>query len=131
LRVNTAVAESVDLVVVEDDADILSLMVFVFEQHGLTVRTASNGRDAYALIQRVHPRLVLSDLMMPVMRGDDLYEALHQNKDTSTIPFIMMTAVPGAAPQSIDVIVPKPIDLVALEDLVLARLSDADGKQTR
>jgi CheY-like chemotaxis protein len=122
--VDAHVDDHVDLVVVEDDADILSLMVFVFEQHGLTVRTATNGRDAVVLIQAVLPRLVLSDLMMPVMRGDTLYEELTKNADTARIPFIMMTAVPSAAPSTVEAIIPKPIDLVALEDVVLGRLGD-------
>jgi hypothetical protein len=36
----------------------------------------------------------------------------------------MMTAVPSAAPSTVEAIIPKPIDLVALEDVVLGRLDD-------
>jgi CheY-like chemotaxis protein len=113
------VEPNVDVLVVDDDADLRMLLVLVLEEHDLVVRTASNGRQAFELAVELHPRLVLSDLMMPVMRGDALYAALQANVTTADIAFVLMTAIPTKAPDAVRTVVGKPIDLGALEVLLL------------
>jgi CheY-like chemotaxis protein len=118
------VARKVDVLVVDDDADLRVLLVLVLEEHELVVQTASNGHQAYELAVELHPRLVLSDLMMPVMRGDALYTALQANAATADIPFVLMTAIPAQAPDSLRPVVGKPIDLEELEGLLLDMLGE-------
>lgn len=113
-----------DVLVVDDDPDIRSLLVLVLEENELVVRTARNGREAYDLAVELRPRLVLSDLMMPVMRGDALYAALQGNATTADITFVLMTSIPTKAPSTITSVVGKPIELAALEALLLDALGD-------
>lgn len=107
------------MLVVDDDSDLRSLLVLLLEEHRFVVRTATNGQEGYTLAVDLHPRLVLSDLMMPVMRGDALYAALQANATTMDIMFVLMTANPAKAPATITTIVSKPIVLAELEALVL------------
>ena len=58
-----------------------------------SVREAGNGQEALDLIKEQQPDLVLSDIMMPVMRGDDLCRVLKNNVETSHIPIILLTAL--------------------------------------
>ena len=113
-----------DVLVVDDDPDIRTLLVLLLEEHELEVRTARNGREAYQLAIELHPRLVLSDLMMPVMRGDALYAALQANATTAGITFVLMTSIPARVPSGIPRVVGKPIELAALEALLLEALRE-------
>jgi CheY-like chemotaxis protein len=113
-----------DVLVVDDDPDIRTLLVLLLEEHQLVVRTARNGQEAYRLAVELRPRLVLSDLMMPVMRGDALYAALQGNTATAGIAFVLMTSIPAKAPSAIPSVVGKPIELVELESLLMDELGD-------
>jgi CheY-like chemotaxis protein len=59
------------ILVVEDDADTRAGLVSFLEGEGFTVRGAANGREALDVLEGalVPPRLILLDLMMPVMDG--------------------------------------------------------------
>jgi CheY-like chemotaxis protein len=117
-------ASKLDVLVVDDDPDICALLVLVLEEHALAVRTARNGQEAYELALALRPRLILSDLMMPVMRGDALYAALQGNSTTADITFVLMTSIPSKAPSAITGVVGKPIELEALEALLLDALRE-------
>jgi CheY-like chemotaxis protein len=62
--------------------------------------------------------------MMPVMRGDALYAALQANTTTADITFVLMTSIPTKAPSGITRVVGKPIELAALEALLLEVLQE-------
>ena len=53
---------------------------------------AYGGAEAIALARRLHPDLVLLDLMMPDVNGFDVVEALRQEASTSSIPILVVTA---------------------------------------
>ncbi len=79
--------------VVEDDAEIRSALAEVLSAEGYTVVTAAHGRAAMDLLATRIPRLILMDLMMPVMNGWDLCAALRQDPRLAQIPVIMLSAV--------------------------------------
>lgn len=54
---------------------------------------AENGKQALELIGGQQPDLILSDIMMPVMRGDELCQTLKSDMATSHIPVILLTAL--------------------------------------
>jgi two-component system response regulator MprA len=63
-------APATDVLLVDDDADILTVTQFVLEGSGYSVRTATNGREALALLDDgLRPSVVLLDLMMPLSDG--------------------------------------------------------------
>ena len=55
---------------------------------------AYGGTEAIVLAQRLHPDLILLDLMMPDVSGFDVVDALQRNGDTARIPIIVVTAKP-------------------------------------
>ncbi len=80
------------LLVVEDNTD---LREFLRQSLSRTYRIveAANGQEAMERIADRHPDLILSDVMMPVMRGDDLCRTLKNDIETSHIPIILLTAL--------------------------------------
>lgn len=80
------------VLVVEDNTDLRNFLIQTLSEH-YHIQEASNGQGALDIIHQKHPDLVLSDIMMPVMRGDDLCRVLKNNMETSHIPVILLTAL--------------------------------------
>lgn len=80
-----------DVLVVEDNEELLTYLSEKLGQ-GYNVMTANCVSNAQLLIQNHHPDLIISDIMMPGMRGDDWCNELKQNIETSHIPLILLTA---------------------------------------
>jgi CheY-like chemotaxis protein len=81
-----------DVLVVEDDADIRQLLRGVFEDEGLGVATAAHGREALEVLARARVGLVVTDLMMPVMDGQQLVETMRATEALARIPVLIVTA---------------------------------------
>jgi CheY-like chemotaxis protein len=111
-----------DLVlVVEDDPDIRDTMRDVLQSEGLEVVTAANGREALErLASPRRPCIILLDLMMPVMNGLELLEALHHDPNLATIPVFLVSAYEHLARQAKGAagFMKKPIDLDVLVDTI-------------
>lgn len=80
------------ILVVEDNVDLRNFLVQSLADF-YEVMEAENGQEALDRIKEHQPDLVLSDIMMPVMRGDDLCRVLKNNVETSHIPVILLTAL--------------------------------------
>lgn len=74
------------VLVVDDDADIRDLLVFVLEQAGLQVSWAETGEDALAKVRDERPDLVTLDLTLPDMDGTDVCRRLREFSDA----YVMM-----------------------------------------
>lgn len=61
------------------------------EQYNIQV--CSNGKEALTIVKEYMPNLVISDIMMPEMRGDELCHILKNDIETSHIPIILLTAL--------------------------------------
>lgn len=80
------------ILVAEDNDDLRNyLMQSLSEDY--TVQSCSNGKEALAIIPEYKPNLVISDIMMPEMKGDELCSAIKGNIETSHIPIILLTAL--------------------------------------
>jgi two-component system, OmpR family, alkaline phosphatase synthesis response regulator PhoP len=77
------------ILIVDDEQRIVELARMYLEQEGYSVRSASNGTDAYAQIIRDEPSLVILDLMLPGMDG---LEVCRRVRAVSDVPIIMLTA---------------------------------------
>lgn len=79
------------LLLVEDNVELLMLMRQLLQQQ-YHVLTASNGREALDLVRDNDIDLIVSDVMMPEMDGNELTKALKQNDAYSHLPIILLTA---------------------------------------
>lgn len=80
------------ILVVDDEEHIRELLKFNLEKNGFNVACASNGMEALQFIKNEKPKLILLDLMLPGIDGYDVCKRIRANKDTSSIPIIMITA---------------------------------------
>ncbi len=81
--------------IIEDDAAVSQLYRFKFEAEGFEVETAENGKLGLELIEKSHPDIVLLDIIMPVMNGDEMLSHLRQTpwgKDMKVIVLTNMAA---------------------------------------
>lgn len=77
------------ILIVEDDANIRELLHLYLEQEGYHIESAQDGAEGLRVFRRVHPDLVLLDLMMPVMDGTQMIRDL---RTFSKTPVIVLTA---------------------------------------
>ena len=80
------------LLVIDDNEEIRNILVDIFSPL-YTVETASDGKEGYEKVKVMQPDLVISDIMMPEMRGDELCHKLKNDIETSHIPIILLTAL--------------------------------------
>ena len=80
-----------DVLVVEDNQDMRDFICRVLEPDART-RAAENGRDALAAIRQRVPDLILTDMMMPVMTGEELIAILRKDEELRDVPVILLTA---------------------------------------
>ena len=81
-----------DVLVVEDEPDIRSLIVHHLERDGFRCRTAASGGEALARVRSAPPDLVVLDLMLPGMDGLEVCRRLRGDPATAALPIIMLTA---------------------------------------
>jgi len=106
------------VLVVDDDADIRESLRLVLEDEGFVVRTAADGAQAVAAMEAESPCFVILDLMMPVMDGWEVAGRMHDEARLATIPLCVVTATPEWAPSDSVCVIPKPIDVQRLLDVV-------------
>jgi len=79
------------IALVVDDSMLIRYTVCRFlEERGFAVESATNGVEALQILERVHPDLIVTDMLMPKMSGSELITALKKNPATATIPIIMV-----------------------------------------
>jgi two-component system cell cycle response regulator DivK len=108
------------VLVIDDDADIRSLLRVLLEGWGLEVVTAENGVDGIALANDAQPMLILLDLNMPKLTGFETARKIRENPRTASIPILAVTAIGQAENRDeahlagCDAVVSKPIEATLL-----------------
>jgi two-component system, chemotaxis family, chemotaxis protein CheY len=99
--------------IAEDDPDVRSSIVEILVDEGYDVREFSNGYDPlHALKAGERPCVVLMDLMMPEMNGEEFLAALRLDDDLAAIPVVMITGARMDLPDA--EVLQKPFDLTDL-----------------
>jgi CheY-like chemotaxis protein len=112
------------VLIVEDNMDTYELVRFILEKNGYEVFLAVNGRDGVNAATKQKPDLIVMDLSMPEMDGWTATRLIKENKQTSSIPLIALTAhvLPGdrqrAVDSGCDEFITKPMDLLELVETV-------------
>ena len=85
------------VLVVDDEAPIRDILSFYLKRAGYQVLTAGHGVEALGEMGRLKPDLIISDLRMPEMSGDELCKRVKSDPATQDIYFIILSALDGTA----------------------------------
>ncbi len=80
------------VLVAEDEPHIMTLVKFKLRDAGFTVLPAEDGKKTLEIAQTQKPDLILLDVMMPLLNGYEVLEALKKDDNLKNIPVIMLTA---------------------------------------
>lgn len=79
------------IAIIEDDQAISQMYRIKFEAEDYEVETAENGKLGLALAEEMKPDIILLDLMMPEMRGDQMLDAMRKTTWGKNIKVIILT----------------------------------------
>ena len=122
------------VLIVDDDADIIELQKLYFEKEGYEVVSCMQGDKAVATFNVTKPDIIILDLMLPGMDGNDICREIRRVSD---VPIIMLTARTDTLDRVVglelgaDDYVPKPFEpkeLLARVKAVLRRTEKAAGQ---
>ena len=119
------------ILVVDDSTTNVVLLEAILDEKGYQIETALNAKEAYAIIEKESPDLILLDLLMPKISGFDFLEEIRKNEKTKNTPVIVVSALTDE--ENVEKImkmgaidfVKKPIDLQYLVDRVETVLQKA------
>lgn len=118
------------ILVVDDSTTNVVLLEAILDEKGYQIETALNAKEAYNIIEKQTPDLILLDLLMPKISGFDFLEEIRKNGKAINTPVIVVSALTDQ--ENIEKImsmgavdfVKKPIDLQYLVDKVESVLQD-------
>jgi len=106
------------VLIVDDEPSVRESLQEFFESEGFEVATAGDGREALdQLAGDELPAAVILDLFMPVLNGNDVYEAMQKDARLAKVPVVIATSDPSRAPEGA-VILKKPLVLDRLLEVV-------------
>lgn len=82
---------AVKIAIIEDDEAISQMYRLKFEAEGYEVETAANGKLGFELAKKMRPDIILLDLMMPIMPGEEMLAKLRATDWGKTIKVIVLT----------------------------------------
>ncbi|MDR0891814.1 MAG: response regulator [Mediterranea sp.] len=91
VRPSTTIKSRGTLFIVEDHETLRHYLRHIFEPEYRVV-TAADGKEALRYLSTEYPDIILSDVMMPGLQGDELCQLVKENPDTAGIPFVLLTA---------------------------------------
>jgi phosphate regulon transcriptional regulator PhoB len=80
------------ILVIDDEADLVELVLYNLKKEGFGVDSASDGETALSKIRKNKYDLLVLDLMLPGIQGTELCRILRNDPKTSNVPIIMLTA---------------------------------------
>jgi phosphate regulon transcriptional regulator PhoB len=80
------------ILVIDDEADLVELVLYNLKKEGFSVDSASDGETALSKIRKSKYDLLVLDLMLPGIQGTELCRILRNDPKTSNVPIIMLTA---------------------------------------
>ena len=123
------------VLVVDDEFGVAEVLDAILTDEGYRVITATNGRQALARIAEQRPDLMLLDYMMPVLDGVAVLRALSADPAASTLPVIVMSALPeqafSAGTMQYAAFLRKPFRITTVLAAVTSALSASNGRLAR
>src|SRR5699024_4311781 len=85
--------EQMKIMVVEDEEKIRVLLRLYLEQHDYKVMMAKTGKEAFDLIKKDKPDLLIVDIIMPEMNGIELCKKLRKDDEFDSLPIIFLSGL--------------------------------------
>ncbi len=106
------------ILIIDDEASILYMMTLCLSKNGYAVDTASNGEEGIKKIDENNYSIILTDLKMPGISGNQVLDHLRKKAKKIT-PIIGMSGTPWLLNQSgFDAVIQKPHSLKNMLDLI-------------
>jgi adenylate cyclase len=109
------------VLVVDDDADVLELLIDAVTLAGHTVYAASDGLSAIHIAHHIDVRLVILDLMMPHMDGYEVLAQFHGDPQLTNVPIVIVSGVSLldiTRAATATAFIPKPLDVALLNQFL-------------
>lgn len=114
------------ILIVDDEQDFCAVVTEILQLYGFTVFAANNAAEAFSILERAKPDLILTDVMMPETDGLSLIRDLRSHPLWSKIPAIVLSA--KASPEDLeaariagaDDCLPKPFSVHQLRSVIEA-----------
>jgi DNA-binding response OmpR family regulator len=126
------IGQASNILVVDDDDSIRSLLQQELGDAGYTIEEASNGKEALEKVRANRPDLIILDIMMPEMNGFDVAAVLKNDPNTMDIPIIVLSVVQDKARGfriGVDRYLTKPIDTNLLFNEIGSLLDQGKSKK--
>jgi DNA-binding response OmpR family regulator len=88
------------ILIVEDDSDFQDIYQLYLQGESFQVLTAMNGKEGIAVLEKETPDLIILDLIMPVMDGEEFYVWLRGQMKWRSIP-VIIASVNDKLPQKV------------------------------
>jgi len=86
-----------NIIVLEDDADISSLVGYQLQNAGFTVHLCPSGNNVISLARQHPPTMFLLDVMVPGNSGFEVCRQVRESRDLAKVPVIFLTATSAAS----------------------------------
>lgn len=114
------------VLIVDDEPDVLFLLRMTLQHGGYEVEEAPHGGAALEMIDKVHPDLVITDLMMPVVDGRELIKQIRGASNIAATPIMLLSASPDDGTGA-DRVLRKPFDPRHLMGVIAELVGRDDG----
>jgi two-component system alkaline phosphatase synthesis response regulator PhoP len=125
------------VLVADDEKDILEIINYNLTNEGYDVYTAKDGNEALDMARKIHPDLVILDIMMPFKTGMEVCQILHSSEEFRDMLIVFLTALSDETSHikglesGADDYISKPISpkvLVSRVNALFRRIHKEDGK---
>jgi CheY-like chemotaxis protein len=116
-----------EILVVDDDSSARFLMRLILEDAGYLVREAANGLGALILLKDWLPQLIVTDMVMPEMDGQELISRLRSDPRSAAVPILAVTGQPEAMERAggADAVLAKPLSRAGLVSAVTSLIASS------
>lgn len=83
---------AIDILIAEDEPSILESLDFILRRAGWTISSVTDGDAVIGAVQRLQPRMVVLDVMLPKRSGFDVLKQIRANAELRAMPVLILTA---------------------------------------